>query len=197
MYCVIKLQVVEKFLLILVLLASSLELFLTSEICFLTLLVYKKQRSKNLKELISPSLLPKIIKENNCSIEKCSRRCNICKNVLEVFTEFTCNATKRKYKIRGTLTCNTKNIIYLITCKCCSKQYVGSATGFKERFRIHKSDVNTGKVRCGVANHLLNVCKSEYLQVQLIEQVFARKGEDTIIQLITMLSRQIRTKLMA
>ena len=27
-----------------------------------------------------------------------------------------------------------------------------------ERFRIHKSDINTGKVSCGVANHLLNVC---------------------------------------
>ena len=44
-------------------------------------------------------------------------------------------------------------------------------------------DINTGKVRCGVANQLLNVCKSaiwktEYLQVQLIEQVFARKGEN-------------------
>ena len=82
-----------------------------------------------------------------------------------------------------TLTWNTKNIIYLITCKNCSKQYIGSATSFKERFWIHKSDINTGKFRCGVANHLLNVCKSaicktEYLQVQLIEQVFARKGED-------------------
>ena len=65
----------------------------------------------------------------------------------------------------------------MITCKRCSKQYIGSATGFKE-FRIHKSDINTGKVRCGVVNHLLNVCKSEYLQVPLIEQVFARKGED-------------------
>ena len=70
-----------------------------------------------------------------------------------------------------------------ITCKCCSKQYICSATGFKERFQIHKIDINTGKVRCGVANHLLNVCKSaicktEHLQVQLIEQVFARKGED-------------------
>ena len=37
-------------------------------------------------------------------------------------------------------------------------------------------------VRCGVANHLLNVsksaiCKTEYLQVQLIEQVFVRKVE--------------------
>ena len=60
----------------------------------------------------------------------------------------------------------------MIACKCCSKQYIGSAAG-----------INTGKFTCGVAKHLLNVCKSaicktEYLQVQLIEQVFARKGED-------------------
>ena len=37
------------------------------------------KRNKNLKELISPSLFPKVIKENNCPIEKCSRRCDICK----------------------------------------------------------------------------------------------------------------------
>ena len=129
------------------------------------------KRNKSLNELISLSLFPKTMKENICSIGKCNRRCDIC------------HATKRKYKTRGTLTCNTKNIIYLITWKCFSKQYIGSATGFKERFRIHKSDTNTGKIRCGVGNHLLNVCKSaicktEYLQVQLIKQVFAREGED-------------------
>ena len=61
--------------------------------------------------------------------------------------------------------------------------YIGSATGFKERFRIHKSDTNTGKIRCGVASHLLNVCesgtcKTEYLQVQLIEHVLVREGEN-------------------
>ena len=102
---------------------------------------------------------------------------------LVLSTEFTCHATKRKYKIRGFLICNTKNIIYLIVCKCCSEQYIGSSTGFKERFRISKSDINTSKIRCGVASHLLNVCKSatcktEYLQVQLIEHVLVREGED-------------------
>ena len=51
------------------------------------------KRNKNLKELISPSLLPKIIKENNCSIERCSRRCDISKNFLVVSNEFTCHAT--------------------------------------------------------------------------------------------------------
>ena len=91
------------------------------------------RQSKNL-ELISPSLFPRTIKENNCSIEKCNSRCDICKNFLVLSTEFICHATKRKYKISGFLTCKTKNIIYLIASKCCGKQYIGSATCFKERF---------------------------------------------------------------
>ena len=67
--------------------------------------------------------------------------------------------------------------------QCCGKQYVGSATGFKERFRINKSDINTSKVRYGVANHLLNVCRSsaskfEYFQLQLIEKVSVQNDDD-------------------
>ena len=66
---------------------------------------------------------------------------------------FTCHATKRKYRIRGLLTCKTKNIIYIIKN---SKQYIGSLTGFEERFRIHTvrlgvdpyRDINT--VRLGL-----------------------------------------------
>ena len=32
-------------------------------------------------------------------------------------------------------------LFYLISCICFGKQYVLSATGLKERFRIHKSDI--------------------------------------------------------
>ena len=65
------------------------------------------------------------------------------------------------------------NVIYLIYCKCCGKQYVWLSTGYKEIFRIPKNDINTGKVRCCVENYLLNICRSaaskfEYLKVQLI-----------------------------
>ena len=52
-------------------------------------------------------------------------------------------------------------------------KYVGSAIPFKERFRIHKSDINTGKKRCGAAKHFLGYCISEgkfdNLKIQLIE----------------------------
>ena len=79
--------------------------------------------------------------------------------------------------------CDRRNVIYLISCKCWGKQYVECATGFQERFRIHKSDVNTGKVRFGVANNLPNVCRSstskfEYLQVQLIEEVSVQNDDN-------------------
>ena len=73
---------------------------------------------------------------------------------------FTWFATTQKYRIKGTLKCDSRNVIYLISSKCCGKQYVGSATGFKEPFRIHKCDINSVKVGCGVTNHLLNVCHS-------------------------------------
>ena len=55
-------------------------------------------RNKNLKEFIPPYLFPRATKENNYSIEKCNRRYDLCKNFLEVSTEFICHATKRKYK---------------------------------------------------------------------------------------------------
>ena len=74
------------------------------------------RQNKNLKGPISPSLFPRTMKENKCSIEKCNRRCNIYKNFLVVSTEFICLGTKHNYKIRGFLTCNRINIIYLIAC---------------------------------------------------------------------------------
>ena len=66
---------------------------------------------------------------------------------------------------------------YLIYCRLCKDQYVGSAykNNFKPRFRVHKSDINTGKDRCGVAKHFLTKCtdvgKLENSEVHLIEQV--------------------------
>ena len=53
---------------------------------------------------------------------------------------------------------------------------VGSAIDFKKRFRIHKSDINTKKDRCGVARHFNDKCQhpqnpSAFLKIQPIEQI--------------------------
>ena len=122
------------------------------------------KRNKNLREILSPSCFPRTTKQYECFVKECNKKCDICRNFLVVSLDFTCFATTRKYKIKGILRCDSRNVIYL-------------------RFRIHKSDINTVKIRCGVGNHLLNLCRSftskfGYLQVQLIEKVSVQNDDD-------------------
>ena len=136
------------------------------------------KRGKSLRKLISPSMFTQAQAESHSIVSKCkSKRCDICQNYLVCKNEFTCTVTGKTYKVRGKLCCTSSNVIYLISCKLCKEQYVGCAfkDNFKPRFRVHKSDVITGKGRCGVVKHFLTKCtnsnKVENIEVQLIEQV--------------------------
>ncbi len=62
--------------------------------------------------------------------------------------------TEREYKGPATYTCKTENVIYLITCKKCKKQYVGETyrefnIRMKEHLRYirnpHQYDESTGR----------------------------------------------------
>ena len=125
--------------------------------------IYK--RNKNPKEMVAPSLHPKPGIKSNHTIVSCNKY-DICKNFLITDSKFRCTITGKTYFV-----------IYLITCSKCREQYVGSAINFKQRFRIHKSDIKTNKGRCGTARHFNNKCcnpnnKHAYLKVQIIEKVF-------------------------
>ena len=56
---------------------------------------------------------------------KCHRkRCAVCLNVSETST-FTSSVNHETYKICYKFDCNSKCLIYLLTCKQCLEQYVG------------------------------------------------------------------------
>ena len=129
------------------------------------------RREKNLKENLSPSLFSSKAKQIENSITSCNK-CNICKNFLVSDTKFKCKVTGRVYNIRGKLTCDTPNVVCLISCSNDYDQYVESALDFKSRFRIHKSD----KDRCGTEWHFNTKCTDssnplKVLKVQIIEFV--------------------------
>ena len=80
--------------------------------------------------------------------------------------------TRKEYKIRQKLNCDSDWVIYLCTCKRCGGQYVGkSKTPFKKRHSNHKQEIKNqigglghhygGEGGCGYGN----------FQVTLIEQV--------------------------
>ena len=59
--------------------------------------------------------------------------------------EITFDVTGKTYFIKEDLCCNSKDVIYLITCDKLKDEYIGSAVDFKPRFRLHKSDMKTKK----------------------------------------------------
>ena len=67
------------------------------------------------------------------------------------YRTFKCTVTGKVYYTKCEMNCEGTNIIYLITCMKCLEQYVGSATKFNSRFRIHKPDIKTEKDRWGTA----------------------------------------------
>ena len=78
---------------------------------------------------------------------KCaSRRCEVCK-YMDENSRFKSSQDDRRYSINYNLTCNSSNVVYLITCKKCSLQYVGSTvTKFRLRFNNHKSRIRRHKM---------------------------------------------------
>ena len=90
---------------------------------------------------------------------------------------FKCSVTGKVNYIKRHMDCGSNNIIYLRKCMKCLEQYVGSATKFKSRFMIHKSDIKIKKDCCGTAKHFNNKCYHSsnpfvYLGIQLIEKVY-------------------------
>ena len=73
---------------------------------------------------------------------KCGdRRCHVCKH-LKIGESFTSKITGKRYSINFKLNCNSTNVVYLLSCKVCGVQYVGSTTTrFRLRFNNHKSRI--------------------------------------------------------
>ena len=99
---------------------------------------FKKGRS--LKDILVRAKLPNVEKSEGgcgpCGSEKC-RVCNVIKT-----TDHFSDADGRSYQIRSNtrLNCNSKLIVYLVQCKKCNIQYVGSAkTMFRDRLNNYKS----------------------------------------------------------
>ena len=59
--------------------------------------------------------------------------------------KFTNKDKSRTFNLRkGIFNCNSKFVVYLLTCKTCEKQYVGSTiTKFRERYNNYKSKFRT------------------------------------------------------
>ncbi len=61
---------------------------------------------------------------------------------------FKSTTTRKCYKIRHPFTCSSNNVIYLITCNKCKKQYVGKTNkSLRERINHHRASIRMKQIR--------------------------------------------------
>lgn len=102
------------------------------------------KRPPNLKNmLVNTDLVKKAEggnKTNKC--RPCKKpRCGTCK-IMTPSNMFESNTTKKKYKIKGDMDCNSKNVIYQLNCKHCDKQYVGqTSNNLRIRITGHRASI--------------------------------------------------------
>ena len=115
------------------------------------------RRIKNIKVILPGPKRSNYTTSESAPIQgcfKCKGKCDLCRNFWKETEIFTSAITNRIYPIRQHLNCKSKNVIYLVTCKKFSVQYIGyTSNEFKDRFRNHKSTMLTKKNTSEVTIH--------------------------------------------
>eukprot|EP00096_Caligus_rogercresseyi_P012656 TRINITY_DN5371_c0_g1_i1.p1 TRINITY_DN5371_c0_g1~~TRINITY_DN5371_c0_g1_i1.p1 ORF type:complete len:502 (+),score=89.73 TRINITY_DN5371_c0_g1_i1:41-1546(+) len=83
-------------------------------------------------------------------------------------TSFRSSMTGKDYRLMTPVNCNTKNIIYLVTCNKCRKQYVGKTEQqFKQRHYGHRREIETKVSPLG--KHFADECGYINWRFQIID----------------------------
>ncbi|XP_078372690.1 uncharacterized protein LOC144656333 [Oculina patagonica] len=109
--------------------------------------VVSYRRSPNLRDLL---VRAKLKGPNQCSqpppgtfLCNSNHRCLTCPHIEDGKTTYTFSSTNEVRQIKHHITCNSTNLVYMIQCKRCNKQYVGETKRtLRERFTEHRQASN-------------------------------------------------------
>ena len=124
------------------------------------------RRPKNLPDILVTSDLPEITwlpNKNRISIPRCNQSaCRHCP-VLDRTGWIRSSSTGRKYRTQTRISCMSSNLIYLIQCKLCNKQYVGQTRKkILTRLNQHYSTIRTAQDSPVSRHFRSHQCKEPY-----------------------------------
>ena len=131
------------------------------------------RRPKNLRDLLVRAKLETSVLPTNTGNIPCGRRrCKCCYEIMTT-SSFRSHNTGRRYNIRSNITCKSRNLVYLISCKRCGLQYVGETENpLHIRMNGHRSDIRTKRLEKPVAAHFSQPDHSAVdLEVRGIEKI--------------------------
>lgn len=141
--------------------------------------LFTYKRGRNLSNMLVRSDV--IREKTEAFIKGCfpCRNCAACSTIIKS-NYFTCPRTNKRFDIKSCITCNTKNVIYLLRCPC-YKIYCGKTSrSLKIRIGEHKSAIRRKDITSPVAKHFAeNGHSVDQLQCIGIEKISQpRRGGD-------------------
>ena len=161
-------------------------LLLSSNRCknvFQHLPVVAFRRSPNLRDLLVTAKLS----SNSANPQlppgsfRCGKNCATCPYISHGLTTYTFFSTGETFPITSNLTCNTKNLIYIIQCNRCNLQYIGETKRrLKDRFNEHRRTIDNPDAKSEpttAAKHFLSSPNHTANDMQLIaiEKIFSNR----------------------
>ena len=144
--------------------------------------LFVSRRSTNLRDTLIKSRLnpfadPKSGKIYQNYWDPCEKaNCTICE-AFKGNSKAVSTITKKMYHVPPFAQCCTTNVIYLLTCCICHKQYIGETKRpFIVRFKEHLADIRLNRVK-PVALHMKEHQKTDHVLLPQILEVINRDPE--------------------
>ena len=141
------------------------------------------RRSPNLRDLLVTAKLPfnSTHPQLPSGSFRCGKNCATCPYICHGLTTYTFFSTGETRPIKSNLTCETKNLIYMIQCNRCNLQYIGETKRrLKDRFNEHRRTIdnpNNKSKPTTAAEHFLsspNHTANDMLLIP-IEKIFSNR----------------------
>ena len=105
-------------------------------------LINSKRQPPSLKKLLTHTQFSDKEKGSfTTTVNHCKdRRCKTCE-VIHTCNEMKFNKSSENFKIKANMDCCAKDMLYLLKCGGCHKQYIGETRDLRARVRVHKQQI--------------------------------------------------------
>ena len=118
-------------------------------------MIKSKRQPKNLKRLLMKA---KCNSNNYHEVKRCQRpNCGLCKHLIEGDAiEFKCG---RKFYVHESMTCDVKNVLYVMKCSGCGEEYIGQTGDYlRKRVTVHNQQIRDPRTRMLYVSGHIDTC---------------------------------------
>jgi len=119
-------------------------------------IIKSKRQPANLKKILTRAKFDETTSE--ATVSKCGRtNCGLCVHLIEG----NCFKFKngKTFKVTTSMSCETKNVIYVIRCCGCQKEYIGETGDFlRKRMTVHRQHINDKNERILFVSEHISEC---------------------------------------